>query len=143
MEKKLAILRNDPWLEPYAGAIEGRHHDVVRKLEELTANTDGSLKKFANAYNYFGLHREKSGKWTFREYAPNATKIYIIGTMNDWSDKAEYELKPIGNGNWEVKLPADALHHGDLYKLHMYWNGGEGERLPAYARRVVHFYSQE
>ena len=57
MEKKLAILRNDPWLEPYAGAIEGRHHDVVRKLEELTANTDGSLKKFANAYNYFGFHR--------------------------------------------------------------------------------------
>ncbi len=49
MEKKLAILRNDPWLEPYAGAIEGRHYDVVRKLEELTANTDGSLKKFANA----------------------------------------------------------------------------------------------
>ena len=62
MEKKLAILRNDPWLEPYAGAIEGRHQDVVRKLEELTSGTDGSLIKFANAYNYFGLHGDGKGK---------------------------------------------------------------------------------
>ncbi len=66
MEKKLAILRNDPWLEPYAPAIEGRHQDVIRKMEELTANTGGSLVKFADAYKYFGLHREKSGRWTFR-----------------------------------------------------------------------------
>ena len=35
MKKKLAILRNDPWLEPFAPAIEGRHEDVERKLEEL------------------------------------------------------------------------------------------------------------
>ena len=66
MKKKLAILRNDPWLEPFAPAIEGRHQDVIRKMEELTAATDGSLSKFANAYNYFGLHREKSGEWVFR-----------------------------------------------------------------------------
>lgn len=31
MEKKLEILRNDPWLEPYAEAITGRHEDVIRK----------------------------------------------------------------------------------------------------------------
>ena len=50
MKKKLAILRNDPWLEPFAPAIEGRHEDVVNKLEELTAASGGSISDFANAY---------------------------------------------------------------------------------------------
>ncbi len=137
MEKKLAILRNDPWLEPYAPAIEGRHQDVIRKMEELTANTGGSLVKFADAYKYFGLHREKSGRWTFREFAPNATKIYLTGTMTNWKDDERFALHRLEDGTWEGKFPAGALHDGDLFKLHVYWDGGDGERLPAYARRVV------
>lgn len=40
-------------------------------------------------------------------------------------------------GAWEGRFAADAFHNGDLFKLHIYWNGGDGERLPAYARRVV------
>ena len=137
MERQLAILRNDPWLEPYAAAIEGRHEDVIRKMEELTVNTGGSLKKFANAYNYFGLHRDKKGDWIFREYAPHATKILLTGTFTDWQDDERYALKRLPDGAWEGKFPADWLHNGDLFKLRMFWDGGEGERLPAYARRVV------
>ena len=148
MKKKLAILRNDPWLEPFAPAIEGRHQDVIRKMEELTAATDGSLSKFANAYNYFGLHREKSGEWVFREYAPNATQIWLIGTFSDWKDDERYSLSPIGDGVWEGRFPADFIHNGDLYKMRVDWNGGSGERIPAYARRVVqdpetHIFSAE
>ncbi|MDE6007466.1 MAG: alpha amylase C-terminal domain-containing protein [Muribaculaceae bacterium] len=137
MEKQLAILRHDPWLEPYAGAIEGRHEDVIRKLQELTANTDGSLKKFANAYNYFGLHRERGGEWVFREFAPNATKILLIGTFTDWKDDERYALEKLSDGTWEGRFPADWLHNGDLYKMRVFWDGGEGERIPAYATRVV------
>ena len=88
-KKQLAILRNDPWLEPYEAAIDGRHEDVVRKMEELTANTGGSLDAFANAYNYFGLHKTRDG-WTFREYAPNATGIWLIGTFSDWKTEDKY-----------------------------------------------------
>ena len=137
MEKQLAILRNDPWLEPYAAAIEGRHQDVIRKMEELTADTGGSLKRFANAYNYFGLHRDKKGGWIFREYAPNATRIFVTGTFTGWKDDERYELNRLPDGAWEGKFPADSMHNGDLFKLHVYWNGGDGERIPAYARRVV------
>lgn len=137
MEKQLAILRNDPWLEPYAAAIEGRHQDVIRKMEELTADTGGSLKRFANAYNYFGLHRDKKGGWIFREYAPNATRIFVTGTFTGWKDDERYELNRLPDGAWEGKFPADSMHNGDLFKLHIYWNGGDGERIPAYARRVV------
>ncbi len=135
-KKQLAILRNDPWLEPYEPAIEGRHEDVVRKLEELTANTGGSLTGFANAYNYFGLHKTKEG-WTFREYAPHATEIWLIGTFSDWKTEDAYKLHPAGDGNWEINLPADALHNGDLFKMLVTWDDGQGERIPAYATRVV------
>jgi 1,4-alpha-glucan branching enzyme len=137
MAKKLAILRNDPWLEPYSGAIEGRHEDVLRKYKELTANSGGSLKDFANAHNYFGMHRDENGDWVFREYAPNATKILLTGTFTDWQDDERYALKRLEDGTWEGHFPAERLRNGDLYKMRVFWNGGEGERIPAYARRVV------
>ena len=137
MEKKLAILRTDEWLSPYSEAIEGRHDDVIRKLNELTLSTDGSLSRFANAYNYFGLHRDKKGNWVFREYAPHATEIYLIGNFSNWQPLPEYKLTPLGNGSWELHLPADILKNGDLYKMLVRWDGGQGERIPAYATRVV------
>ena len=132
MAKQLNILRNDPWLEPYAPAIEGRHEDVLRKLNQLTANTDGSLTDFANAYKYYGLHHLPNGGWIFREYAPNATAIYLIGTFNDWTPSEDYALQNIGGGVWEISLNRDALHDGDMYKMFVEWDGGSGERIPAY-----------
>lgn len=131
----LSIIKNDPWLEPYADAINGRHEDAVRKEKELIA-ADGSLKAFANAYNYFGLHRTETG-WVFREWAPNATGITLIGDFSGWKEYRKYALKPVGNGVWEIKLKKDALHHGDLYKMIVSWEDGAGERIPAYANRVV------
>ncbi len=131
----LSIIKNDPWLEPYADAINGRHEDAVKKEKELIA-ADGSLKAFANAYNYFGLHRTETG-WVFREWAPNATGITLVGDFSGWKEYRKYALKPVGNGVWEIKLKKDALHHGDLYKMIVSWEGGAGERIPAYANRVV------
>ena len=29
--KDLKIIKHDPWLEPFKGAIEGRHNDVINK----------------------------------------------------------------------------------------------------------------
>ena len=138
MAKLLNILKNDPWLAPYAPAIEGRHADVIRRQRELTAET-GSLADFANAHKYFGLHRTRTG-WTFREWAPNATGIYLIGDFSDWKEKPEYRLQRVGGGMsgvWEVNLPKDAIKHGQLYKMLVDWPGGRAERIPAYADRVV------
>ena len=134
--KVLPIIKNDPWLEPYADAINGRHEDAVRRKKEL-CGAKGNLVDFANAHHYFGLHHNPDGSWTFREWAPNATAITLIGDFSEWKEKALYQLKPIGGGVWEATLPAGAMHHGDLYKLAMHWNGGEGQRIPAYATRVV------
>ena len=38
---------------------------------------------------------------------------------------------------WEITLPKDVLRHGDLYKLKVHWDGGCGERIPAYSTRTV------
>ena len=137
MEKDLAILRNDPWLEPYKPAIDGRHNDVIKKFDELTAASDGSLSKFANAYKYYGLHRQPNGTWVFRDYLPNAEKVVLIGDFSNWQSDERYALTRLKDGSWEGKFAADMIHNGDLYKMRVYWRGGEGDRIPAYATRVV------
>ena len=135
MEETLNIIKNDPWLEPFAEAIEGRHLHAIAKEKELVGKK--SLPEFASGYLYYGLHFE-SPEWVFREWAPNAKEIYLIGDFSDWKPTARYKLKRLrGTGNWEIRLPKDALHHGDLYKMLVRWDGGEGERIPAWATRVV------
>ena len=135
MEETLNILKNDPWLEPFAKAIEGRHLHAIAKEKELVGKK--SLSEFAGGHLYYGLHFE-SPEWVFREWAPNAKEIYLIGDFSDWKPTPRYKLKRLrGTGNWEIRLPKDALHHGDLYKMLVRWNGGEGERIPAWANRVV------
>lgn len=134
---KLGLLVSDPWLEPYAAAIEGRHQHAMDKELELTGGKT-TLADFASGYLYFGLHRTKK-TWVFREWAPNAKEIFLIGDFNGWKESPSYRLKRVkrSNGVWEIELPATAMKHGDLYKLKIHWEGGEGERIPAYANRVV------
>ncbi|MCM1311898.1 MAG: alpha amylase C-terminal domain-containing protein [Bacteroides sp.] len=133
---KIGLVKNDKWLEPYEEAIKGRHQHVVDKVAELTNNGQCSLSDFASGYLYFGLHRTDKG-WTLREWAPHATEIYIVGDFNGWKELPQYKMKKIANGNWEINLRPGALKHGDLYKLRIHWEGGEGERIPAWCRRVV------
>lgn len=137
--KKLEILRNDPWLEPFAAAIEGRHNDVLQKLDRLTGGS-GNLSDFANAHRYFGLHRLDDGRWVFREWAPNATAICLKGDFSHWQELPQYSLKRLDsglNGVWEGIFEPDAIQNGQLYKMDVTWPGGRGERIPAYANRVV------
>ena len=135
-QRPLAILQNDPWLEPYAQAIEGRHNDFLKKEAELTRAT-GSLSDFANAHKYFGMHRNSDGSLTFREWAPNATAITLVGDFSKWEEQIKYALRPVGNGVWEMHFPKGSIRNGDLYKMIVHWDGGMGERIPAYANRVV------
>jgi 1,4-alpha-glucan branching enzyme len=134
--KHIGLVKNDPWLEPFEGAICGRHDHAVWKLNELTNGGKQTLSDFASGYLYFGLHKVARG-WVLREWAPNATDIYLVGDFNDWQEQDAYKMKRIDNGNWEIKLKTSQLHHGDLFKLKVKWNGGEGERIPSYATRVV------
>lgn len=136
--KDLKIIKHDPWLEPFKGAIEGRHNDVINKERELT-QACGSLTDFANAHEYFGLHRTQRGGWVFREWAPGATAITLVGDFSNWKPMKKFELRrlPGSDGVWETRLRPSDIHHGQHYKMIVEWPGGSGERIPAYTRRVV------
>ena len=44
MEKTLNLIKNDPWLEPFADAIAGRHQFVLDKEAELTNKGKQTLR---------------------------------------------------------------------------------------------------
>lgn len=132
--KPLELIQSDPYLQPYADAIRGRYEYADYKEHSLTAGSP--LKDFADGYLYFGLHKTKTN-WVFREWAPNATAIYLIGDFNHWQKSESYRLTSLGNGNWEGIFPLEAMEHGQLYKLLVEWYGGAGERIPSYATRAI------
>jgi 1,4-alpha-glucan branching enzyme len=128
------IVKNDPYLQPFEA-------DFIRWEEKLHAKEkeilDGkSLVDFASGHLYFGLFRIRAG-WIIRDWAPNATSIYLTGSFNNWEEHPGFEFKNIGNGCWELYLAENAIFHGDLYAFSVHWNGGHGKRIPAWARRVV------
>ena len=136
-KKQIGLVARDKYLEPFEEAIQGRHDHALWKINELTRNGEVSLSDFANGYQYFGLHQLKDG-WVFREWAPHATDIFLVGDFNNWTESESYKCNRIaGTGNWELYLPLDAISHGNLYKMHVKWEGGCGERIPAWATRVV------
>ncbi len=131
-----SLLKSDPWLRPYEEVLRKRMARVHETENRLTRGRM-SLSEFALGHEYFGLHF-KDNQWIFREWAPNASAIYLVGEMTDWQERKKFALDSVaGDGVWEIRLSQEALKHGDLYRLRIHWPGGEGDRIPAYARRVV------
>jgi 1,4-alpha-glucan branching enzyme len=124
----------DPWLDPFRGVIEARLAYCNDREAVITGGN--TLSDFANGHHWYGLHRTDKG-WVFREHAPNATAISLIGTFNGWKDDGRYGLRPAGEGDWVIELEEGLLSHGDLYKMAVKWRGGGGERIPAYVTRAV------
>jgi 1,4-alpha-glucan branching enzyme len=129
------LLESDPWLKPYEKIIRRRLINIAETEQRLTRGKM-SLIDFAAGHAYFGLHFDDE-QWIFREWAPNATAIFLIGDMSGWQEKEEFALSALKDGIWEIRLAADTFDHGDLYRLRIHWPGGSGDRIPAYARRVV------
>ncbi len=132
----LSRLLDDPYLAPYQAVLRRRADAAAERARQLSRDP-GSLAEFACAHEFYGLHR-RADDWVFREWAPNATGIWLVGDFSDWQVRDAFALRrQPGRAVWELVLPADRLSHGQHYRLEMAWRGGRGERLPAYARRVV------
>ena len=130
------LLRSDSYLTPFSNQIRRRLENIEETEHRLTQGKK-SLAEFACGHEYFGLHFQRR-EWVFREWAPNATAIYLIGDMSKWQEIEEFKLKRIDDyGVWEIHLSVNKLKHGDLYRLRIHWAEGEGDRIPVYARRVV------
>jgi len=129
-------IETDPYLKPFEKQLLCR----IQKAEETERRLTGGridLVEFASGHAYFGMHRRGDG-WVFREWAPNATRIYIKGPFSNWKAENRFALSHTDPGGvWEIEVPPGVLHHGDTYRLEMHWPGGSGDRIPAWTRRVV------
>ncbi len=128
------LSRVDPWLAPYQSRINERLKYVVAYTDRIIG--DKSLIDFASGYEHFGLHVTTDG-WVLREWAPAATAIYLHCDSSKWVDNEDFALTRRDDGQWELAMPRATLQHGSHYKLHVYWDGGSGYRVPAWATYVV------
>jgi 1,4-alpha-glucan branching enzyme len=128
------ILRIDPWLERYHGDIELR---MARYKAAKRALLDGAeLEDFANAHLHYGFHRTAEG-WVYREWAPGAQALHLIGDFNGW-DRNAHPLTRHENGDFELRLSgAEALRHGQRVKVRVTAGATDRDRIPLYIRRVV------
>ena len=124
----------DQWLAPHKSTIQAREKYISSKLKTVLSGKTPA--EFAMGFLHFGLHKTDTG-WTFSEWAPNATQIFLVGDFSDWKECEEFSLSRNKNGEWSVNLPENSLRHGQKYKLRVYWPGGDGWRLPSYANYVV------
>lgn len=131
----LPIYETDKYLAPYANILESRRQKAQTRLEEIKT-TCGPLDEFAKAYEFYGMHHV-GDVWTLREWAPGATAIYVIGDFSGWKELPEYAMERVEFGNWQISIPDSVIRHGDKFKMSVHWNGGQGERIPAYIGRVV------
>ena len=114
MVRMKKIYKTDPYLEPFKEAIEARHERILAARKKIAG--DGSLSEGINNHLYYGLHKEPDGSWVIREWAPNASRLYLEGDFNNWKRTSAYEFKAVGAGNWELRMDGMFLNHGDLVK---------------------------
>ncbi|WP_439185069.1 alpha-amylase family glycosyl hydrolase [Carboxylicivirga taeanensis] len=127
------ITETDAFLKPYKSILLKRTQAAINKEKQLSQT---SLYDFANGYRYYGLH-DNGDTWVLREWAPNAIKMYLIGECNQWQEQAPFLFEKKEHGLFELVIDKQLLAHEDLYKLKVHWPGGEGERIPVWATRVV------
>ena len=130
------LLATDPLLQLYETTLHRRAEKTRARELQLTRG-EISLREFAAGQQYFGLHLQDR-EWVLREWAPNATALYVIGDFSNWQEDKRFAMKRLNTrGEWEIHLPGETLRHGDLYRFRIHWPGGSGDRLPVYAKRVV------
>ncbi len=92
---KLRLLALDPGLEPYESDLRLRMKLYQDTKIRLTGE-GGSLSDFANGALYYGFHQGRNG-WYYREWAPGADSMSLIGDFNNW-DPAQTPMKKRKNG---------------------------------------------
>jgi 1,4-alpha-glucan branching enzyme len=141
------LINLDPWLEPYAGHLRNRRKHYLH-FRSILDQHGGPLGELSQGHHYFGLNRGthdnsptgQTGTW-YREWAPLAKSLRLIGDFNNWNRDADPLTKDQW-GTWSIFLPdeqyAARLVHGSRIKVHVVGDDNSArDRIPAYIRRVM------
>ncbi|HXA02878.1 MAG TPA: alpha-amylase family glycosyl hydrolase, partial [Cytophagaceae bacterium] len=137
---KLALVQDDPWLEPYTQDLNERLDRYKASLKDIVS-AEGSLVNFGGGHKYYGINfdKEKNG-WYYREWAPGAHQLSLMGDFNGWNKEAN-KLHRNEKGDWEIFLPyeeyKDRFTHQSKIKVHVISDKGGVDRIPAYITRVL------
>jgi 1,4-alpha-glucan branching enzyme len=134
--QKIGLVKDDPWLEPYEEDIKQRL-SAYKKHRESIDKTYGSMEQYASAYNYYGFNYDDNKKgWWYREWAPNADSLTLIGDFDDWQDGLP--LTRDNAGVWQVFVgDQHNLKHLSLVKVRVGSNGVIRDRIPAYIQQAI------
>lgn len=140
IEPILPLVKDDPWLVPYLNDVLARQQRYLTQQQEILKHYQ-SLGDFADAYKYYGVNFDTyQNGWFYREWAPNASKLYLTGDFNDW-DRTSHPLNLNEKGDWEIFLPFDEYKdrfvHQSKIKVAIFSALGRHDRIPAYITRVV------
>ena len=133
--RKLKIIEDDPNLSAFESDLNERVRHFKQRKKELLAPGQ-TLTEFASGHLYYGFHKVKGG-WVYREWAPGATAMHLIGDFNNWN-RTSHPMKAVGNGNWEIEIPGvRTLKHRGKVKVAVTSPRGTEDRIPLYATYVV------
>lgn len=78
---RAGVLQLDPWLEPFKDALRSRYSHAQKWIKTIN-ETEGGLDKFSRGTEKFGFVVHGNGDVTYREWAPNALRAYLIGDFS-------------------------------------------------------------
>lgn len=130
-----SLIDADPYLKDFEGDIDLRMQNYARVRKNLLG-AKKSLLDISENHKYYGFHQADGG-WYYRENAPGADEMYLVGDFNGW-DHFTHRMKRRKNGDFEIFLPGkDALKNGQNIQTLVYSHGKALERIPVYADYVV------
>jgi len=109
----------------------------MRRFENLKKSllTDGkTLSDLANGHLFYGFHKT-GNSWVYREWAPGADAVFLIGDFNFWNPEAN-PLMRLPDGSWETTLDKNLLSHRSRVKVRIVNNGVSQDRIPLYIFRA-------
>ncbi|KDD75589.1 hypothetical protein H632_c603p0, partial [Helicosporidium sp. ATCC 50920] len=136
------VLQWDPTLWSHAEHFRYRWN-VFRGIREAIDANEGGLERFSEGYRHYGLnrgeHEGKQGLW-YREWAPNAKALALVGDFNNWTPAPEHWAVRNEFGAWQLFLPdgpdgAPTVPHRSRVKARLETAYGEWvDRIPAWIR---------
>ena len=136
------VVQLDPYLEPFSDALKRRYTKAQSWINTIN-QTEGGLEKFSRGFERYGFLVSPDNTITYREWAPNALRAYLIGDFNGWN-RDSHEMKKSEFGVFEIVLPpredgSTAIEHDSKVKISLVVpNDHERqERVPAWIKRVT------